>query len=865
MPANKPTARRRRGDPGRPRRISAFSAFTKVLIGFGTLLAVLAGLFAWGLYYYLTYDLPNLTSLKDYARTVPLISTVYANDGTVIGEFYKERRRYLAIEKMPRLLVNAFVAAEDQRFFEHHGLDYLGIVRAFSANLRAAATQQGGSTLTQQVARTFFLSRERSYVRKIKEAILATRMEHFLSQDEILNLYMNHIYLGHGAYGVEAAAENYFGKTVYQLNLAEMALVAAMPKAPSRLNPFADVKRAVARQRYVLDRMVDSDFVKEDDAEKAKRRRIVVNPLPNPPLEEAPYFTEVLRRALMDQYGAEQVYEGGMEIYTTLDRKDQRAAERALETGLRELDRRQGYRGPLRHLDPAEIPGFLAGLDGKPPDPRHRGGREGVVAAINADGKTARVRVGAGGEGTLRLEDMAWARKPDPERPASTIASINDALRVGDVILVREKPPAEGPKPSAKSVALAFELDQVPEAQGALFSIEAKTGHVRAWVGGASYSQSQFDRVTQSRRQPGSAFKPIIYAAAIDRGLTPSTIIVDSPVSFTDTAGNVWSPKNYDEKFKGPVTVRQALAESRNVPTVKILQRTGVGFVLKYARRLGISSPLGKNLSLALGSGEVTLFELTRAFAVFDSQGKRVRPVFIRKIVNREGQIIAVNRRVPDPNAKDSRKEEPGPPGDDEPFLKQASANPDDFPPGNVISRSTAYQISDLLQGVVKYGTGKKVLPLGRPAAGKTGTTNDLRDAWFIGFTPELVTGVWVGFDQEKPLGYKETGGRAAAPIWLYYMQKALEGEPVLDFEVPRTITFARVDYDTGLPASEGGGGKTIFEAYKEGQEPGAGEPSDGEPADMRDSGAPDGIAPPPPRNPIAPPPVDFFRRDYNR
>ncbi len=868
MPRKNTTSRASRGGSGRTGRRSGFSAFTKVLIGFGAFLAVLSGLFAWGLYYYLTYDLPNLTSLKDYARTVPLITTVYADDGTVIGEFFKERRRYVPSEKMPRTLVNAFVAAEDQRFFEHHGLDYLGIVRAFVENLKAADRLQGGSTLTQQVARTFFLSREKSFVRKIKEAILATRMEHFLSKEEILNLYMNHIYLGHGAYGVEAAAENYFGKTVYQLNLAEMALIAAMPKAPSRLNPFADVKRAVARQRYVLDRMVESDFIPENQAEEAKRRRIVVNPLPNPTLEEAPYFTEAIRRYLIDVYGAEQVYEGGMDVYTTLDRNDQRAAQVALERGLRELDRRQGYRGPLRHLEPSEIPAYLANLDKKPPASRYRGGREGVVASVSADGSAARVRIGSDRAGVLLLSDMAWARPPNPEKPPTTISSIDTALRVGDVILVREKE-VDGPAPKGRApsrpATLDFELDQVPEAQAALFSIEAGTGHVRAWVGGTDFSQSQFDRVAQGRRQPGSAFKPIIYAAALDRGFTPSTVIVDSPISFTDTAGNVWSPRNYDEKFKGPVTVRQCLAESRNVPTVKILEAIGVKYVMKYARRLGITSPLGKNLSLALGSGEVTLFELTRAFAVFDSQGKFVRPVFIRKIVNREGQIIAVNRRVPDPNATEPGKEENAPPKEDEPLLKQASANPEDFPPGNVISRSTAYQITDLLQGVVKYGTGKKVQALGRPAAGKTGTTNDLRDAWFIGFTPELVAGVWVGFDQEKPLGYKETGGKAAAPIWLYYMEKALEGRPVLDFEVPKTITFARVDYDTGRPASEGGGGKTIFEVYKEGQEPGAGGPPGEQPETTGDSGTPEAAAPPPPRNPIAPPPVDFFRRDYNR
>jgi penicillin-binding protein 1A len=932
MPAKrKPTNGRGGGRSGAPR----IPTPLKFLIGLGAALAIFAGLFAWGLYYFLTYDLPPLTSLKDYAGTVPVISTVYADDGHVIGEFFKERRRYVPIERMPRMLVNAFVAAEDQRFFEHEGLDYLGIVRAFVNNLRAADAQQGGSTLTQQVARTFFLSREKSYIRKVKEAILATRMEHFLSKAEILNLYMNHIYLGHGAYGVEAAAENYFGKTVHQLNLAEMALIAAMPKAPSRLNPFANVNRAVARQRYVLGRMVDSEFISEDQAEAAKRTRLIVNPRPNPSLEEAPYFTEMLRRYLIEQYGAERVYEGGLEVYTTLNRADQRAAERALARGLRELDRRQGYRGPLGRVEPDQLGAYLVALD-RNERRRKDGALEGVVTAIARDGKSATVRTGMERHGTLRVEDMAWARKPDPERPPSTIASVKEALRVGDIVLVRPRgsePKPEDPGAAGASEPLSgvkalreararakagdaegvardpasgpYELDQVPEVQGALISVETRTGHVKAWVGGSDFARSQFDRAYQGHRQPGSSFKPIIYAAALDRGFTPTTIVVDSPISFRDTAGNVWAPKNYDEEFHGPVTVREALAESRNVPTVKILERVGVKYVIKYARRLGISSPLGKNLSLALGSGEVTLFELTRAFGVFAGQGKRMRPVFIRKIVNRDGQIIAVNRRVPDPSpgraAAEAREEEKDPADEaEDPLIKQAAANPDDFPPGNVISRSTAYQITDLLQGAVQYGTGRRVKALGRPAAGKTGTTNDLRDAWFIGFTPQLIAGVWVGFDQEKPLGYKETGGRAAAPIWLYYMEKALEGEPVQDFDVPRTISFARVNYNTGRPAGEGDGGKTIFEAFKEGQEPrppsslvegdpyyannpGGVPPGGVAPGDVssnvspnmqpgappeRPQGSPGAAPPPPPpppRDPLAPPPVDFFKYDYDR
>jgi penicillin-binding protein 1A len=841
----KPSKGRARGGK-RQRR--GFSTTAKVLLGLGVILGLLGGAFLWGFYYFLTYDLPNLTSLKDYEQTVPLVTTVYSDDGHVIGEFYRERRRYVPIEVMPRLLIDAFVAAEDQRFFEHRGLDYLGIVRAFIANLRAAETRQGGSTLTQQLARTFFLTREKSIIRKLKEAVLATRMEAFLSKEEILNLYMNQIYLGHGAYGVEAAAENYFGKTVRQLNVAEMALIAAMPKAPTRLNPFNNPKGAVGRQRYVIERMLDSNFITRAQAEKARRTRLVVNPRPNPSLEEAPYFTETLRRYLIEQYGDETVYGGGMEIHTTLNRADQKAAEAAVRRGLRELDRRQGYRGPLKQLERSEVPGFLAKLDeqrarSRSPSPTQKG----VVMSIARDGKSARVSIGVDREGTMALADMAWARPPNPERAAYRISSVTRALHRGDVILVRikQKEAKEGSK-------LEFELDQEPKAQAALLALEPGSGKVRAWIGGSDFRKSQFDRVVQSRRQPGSAFKPIVYTTALDRGFMPSTILIDSPVSFTDTAGNVWNPRNYDKKFKGPLTVRDALAHSRNVPTVKVAARIGIGPVIHYARRLGITSPLARNLSLALGAGEVSLFELTRVYAVFASAGKRVRPVFIRKILDRNGQIIAVNRRVPDPNAANMPSEIST--SEDRRLLRRAAVNAEDFPPGNAISRSTAYQISDLLQGVVRYGTGRRVLALKRPAAGKTGTTNDLRDAWFMGFTPQLVAGVWVGFDQEQPIGYKETGSRAASPIWLYFMQRALEEEPVLDFEVPPTITFARVDYETGLPAGEGDGGRAIFEVFKQGQEP---------PVGIEDAGGREESGSS--SDTLRPPTVDFFRYDYHQ
>lgn len=815
------------------------------------LLSLLGGAFAWGFYYFLTYDLPELNSLKDYEQTVPLVTTVYADDGHVIGEFYRERRIYVPIEKMPRMLINAFVAAEDQRFFEHGGLDYIGIARAFITNLKASETRQGGSTLTQQLARTFFLSRRKSIIRKAKEAILATRMEAFLTKEEILNLYMNQIYLGHGAYGVEAAAENYFGKTVRQLNIAEMAIIAAMPKAPTRLNPYHNPKGAVRRQRYVIGRMRHSGFITPEQAEVAVRTKLVVNPRPNPTLEEAPYFTEMVRRYLIEQYNGKTVFEGGLGVYTTLNREDQHAAEAAVESGLRDLGKRQGYSGPLTHIARADIPAYVVELDTQNEKPAKGPGRDritGVVTSIARNGRSAEVTIGAGRRGTLALKDMAWARPPNPKRAAYHIRSVSDALSVGDVILVRKKEVGEEGKGREK---LAFELAQAPRTQAALFAIEPATGHVKAWVGGSDYRKSQFDRVYQSRRQPGSAFKPFVYATALDRGFTPSTIIIDSPVSFTDAVGTVWSPQNYDHKFKGPITVRDALAHSRNVPAVKVAERTGIANIIDYAHRLGISSPLKKNLSLALGSAEVTLFEMVRGYAVFASGGKRVRPVFIRKIVDRSGQIIAVNGRVPDPNADNLPDTKPRGSYYDRLRLRRAAVNPQDFPPGNVLSRSTAYQMTDLLQGVVRYGTGRRVLKLGRPTAGKTGTTNDLRDAWFMGFTPQLVTGVWVGFDREQPIGYKETGSRAAAPIWLAFMEKALEGEPVLDFEVPETITFARVNYHTGLPAAEGEGegGKTIFEVYKQGQAP--------PPRREESEGASYTAGPP------RPPPVDFFRRDY--
>ncbi|MDP3939718.1 MAG: transglycosylase domain-containing protein, partial [Deltaproteobacteria bacterium] len=538
----RPTTSREKGRAPQARRPRWRVTFGRVVIGLAILLALLGGAFVWGLYYYLTYDLPNITSLKDYADTVPLVTTVHDDSGEVIGEFYKERRRLVPIEQMPRMMVNAFVAAEDQRFFEHGGLDYFGIARAFITNLRASETRQGGSTLTQQLARTFFLSREKSIVRKLREAILSTRMEAFLSKEEILNLYMNQIYLGHGAYGVEAAAENYFGKTVHELNVAEMALIAAMPKAPSRLNPYRNPTGAVNRQRYVIGRMLDSGFITEVQAEKARRRRLVVNPRPNPNLDEAPYFTEVVRQYMVKAYGEKETFEGGLKIYTTLNRAGQAAATAAVARGLRELDKRQGYRGALNKLGPSGIPEMLVQLDDKWKAPKEGESLRGVVTSIARDGQGCEVSLGTNRRGTLALADMSWARPPNPERASYQITRVDQALEVGDVILVKIKDKDEK---GAKADTVQFELDQEPLVQAALVALEPVTGHIYAWVGGSDFRKTQFDRVIQSRRQPGSAFKPFVYATALDRGFGPTTILLDSPVSYRDLVGTVWSPKNY--------------------------------------------------------------------------------------------------------------------------------------------------------------------------------------------------------------------------------------------------------------------------------------------------------------------------------
>jgi len=734
-----------------------------------------------GVYLYLSNNLPKISSLNDYRP--PIITTVYSDDNRKIAEFFKERRIVLPLTKMPEILKNAFVAAEDSRFYKHQGIDVLSIFRAFYKNIEAGAIVQGGSTITQQVTKSFLLTPERSYTRKIKEAILAYRIDKKFAKDEILFLYLNQIYLGHGAYGVEAASENYFGKSAQELNLAECAILAGLPQAPSRYSPFKYPERAKQRQIYVLNRMVEEGFITNIQATEAINKVLDIKPRRNLYIEEVPVYTEHIRRYIANKYGDDVLYKEGLNIYSAVNIEMQKMAQEEIAKGLYDLDKREGYRGPIKHLNPEEIESFSMELQLElDKEPLEEGKIvKGVVIEINDKNNTVIVRMGST-LGVIRIDDMGWARKPDPEIAyyETRVNHVGEVLTVGDVILVGVK------NKIFDTDRWWLSLEQVPRVQAALLCIESETGNVKVMMGGKDFRESQFNRAIQSRRQPGSAFKPIIYAAALDKGYTPATTIIDSPIVYEDTEHDfTWKPRNYKEKFYGPTIFRDALAKSRNVVTIKILQDIGIDYAIDYARKLGITSNMNRDLSIALGSSGVSLLELVSAYSVFNNLGYLVEPVFITKILDREGNVIEEGNPV--------RKK--------------------------VIEQNTAYIMTSLLEGVVKYGTGRRVMALKRPVAGKTGTTNNLHDAWFVGYTPRYNTGTWVGYDDERSLGKGETGSRAASPIWVGFMQRILADKSVRVFQVPEGVVFSKIDAESGLlpiPESK----KTIFECFKEGTVP---------------------------------------------
>lgn len=703
-----------------------------------------------GFVLYIYKELPDIKELKQYKPN--LISRVYSEEGELIGEYYVERRIAVPLDKVPPIVIKAFLAAEDARFFDHHGMDIRGIIRATIKNILAGSYVQGGSTITQQLARSLFLSQEKTIGRKFKELVLAYIIDNRFSKHEILQLYLNHIYLGNGAYGVEMASQDYFGKSVRQLNIAEAALIAGLPKAPSSYSPFNNPGRARKRRDYVLSRMLELGFITEEEYRKA-----INTPLPkeNKRIKNLQYnshLTEYIKQNLIAKYGEEKVYKGGLTIFTSINAAFQRRAYEALDRGLRELDKRQGFRGPIDNFsnDSDKKEAFIKNGPQNIDDLRLNENYKAIVEDVNIKQKKYSLKLGIFSV-SLPFSNMQWAAT---KKPVETL------LKTGDIVYVKILS-------IGKNNELIASLEQEPLVEGALLSIDPNTGYIKAMIGGRDFIKSQFNRAVQAKRQPGSAFKPFIYGAALERGYTPVSIIIDEPISY-DLGFREWTPKNFDGKYYGPTTLRHALAKSRNVVTIKLLESIGTQNAIDFAKRAGIESKLEPNLALALGASDVTLFEMVNAYTTFAAMGKKFEPQIVLKVVDSSGNTM----------------EETTPKSE------------------QTISPAVCYVLTSMAKSVIEEGTAMRAKALGRPVAGKTGTTNNYVDAWFLGYTPNLVTGVWVGFDQPKPLGTLETGARAALPIWLDYTMYAESFYSPVDFIAPEGVTFIPVDAKTGLLAS---------------------------------------------------------------
>ncbi|RNC67742.1 MAG: PBP1A family penicillin-binding protein [Desulfuromonadales bacterium] len=768
-----------------------------------------------GYFFFLYASLPKVDRLADYKP--PIVSQVFGDDGSLVGEFYLERRTVVPVDKIPRKLIQAFVAAEDSNFYQHRGLDYLGIVRAAVKNVLSLRKKEGASTITQQVAKSMLLTPEKKFSRKFKEAVLAKRMEERLSKDEILYIYLNQIYLGAGSYGVQVAAESYFGKSVEQLNLAEMAMLAGLPKAPNTYSPIKHLERARERQSYVLERMVKEGYVTQAEADHAKATPIVIRPMKKVNNEQSAYFLEHIRIQLEEKYGMDKLYKEGLRIHTTMNAEMQKGAFEAVVNGLKNVDKRQGFRGALKYLAETDVDDFCKKVEDGIDTAALKVGAtfQGVVTAVDPVSGDVTIRVGER-TGTLTRKNMGWAGKVQLVNAWGKQEGKGKFLSLGSVVLVSVATPDVDRK------GAVFALDQEPEAQAAVVAMDPRTGGVKAMVGGYDFRKSQFNRAVQAKRNPGSSFKPIIYAAALDKGLTAATIFDDSPVEYDSGKDKAWKPKNYDNIYRGNVTMREALTNSINIVSVRILEQIGVDYAIDYAKKLGISSPLAANLTLALGSSSVTPLELTSVYGVFASGGYRTTPYFITKVEDSDGRILEEtappvlpsfdNQSSATIDAGDSVAPSVSVPAATAPATGSPAAVP-------VISPETAFVMTNLMESVVASGTGQRARALGRPVAGKTGTTNDMKDAWFIGFVPQLVAGVWVGYDQEKSLGAGGSGGQAAAPIWTEFMQRAVAGIPTQRFTPPGNVTFATINARTGRLARDGSEG-AIQECFIVGTEP---------------------------------------------
>ncbi len=735
---------------------------------------VLAILFVVLLFLVLSINLPTVEALKDYK---PLPGTlILAEDGRVLGQIKIEKGIYVPLSRIPKFMQNAVLATEDPRFYQHKGLDYRGILRAAFKDIISIRLKQGGSTITQQLAKVVFLSPERKITRKIREVMLARRMEKELTKEEILELYLNKIYFGHGAYGVQMAAKTYFGKDISNINQAEATLLAGLPKAPMVYSPYSDVDLTKLRQWQVLRRMMEEGFITDVQAAQIYNQPLNLENL-RPQDELAPHLVDYIRKYIESKYGEEKLYTGGFKVYTSIDLDLQRAAFTSLKEGLRALDKRQGFRGRVGYkaLKANPIQWGSLRVMVKP--------GEVFNAHVLAVGDYYITVRGRGLIGYIMQEDMAWALvKPKKTRDApDEFKKPAEIIQPGDIIKVRLKD-----YDKTKKLA-SFMLDQAPLVEGAVVSLEPNTGYVRAMVGGYDFVEGGFNHATEAKRQPGSSFKPFIYGAALENGYTPASVVMDLPVIHEKTElEKGWKPGNYDDRFLGPMRLRTALALSRNAVTVRLLESIGLSKAVDLARKAGITSPINNDYTTALGSSVVTPLELTSAYSTFAAQGVRAEPIIIKSVM--DGNGIVLENYQPDP--------------------KEA------------LDRTTCYLLTSLLRSVVEEGTGRGAKALGKPVAGKTGTTNNYVDAWFIGYTPTITTGVWVGYDNAKAsLGDRETGARAALPIWIGVMARALADKPAEEFPMPEDVVSLKIDPESGLLAREDSA-DAIVDFFRRGTEP---------------------------------------------
>jgi penicillin-binding protein 1A len=769
------------------------------LLGTLLFLGAVGAIALWLAYEHFSQGLPDYYQLASYDP--PVVSRIYAGDGRLLAEYATENRVFVPINVMPKRVINAFLAAEDKTFYTHPGVDLPGVMNAVWINVKNLGGDRrpvGASTITQQVTKNFLLSNELSYKRKIREMILALRIEKAFTKDRILELYLNQIYLGSGNYGVATAALNYFNKSLDELTIGQAAYLAALPKAPNNYNIVRDHAAALDRRNWVIDRMVEDDHINAEEAAAAKAEPLELHRRAATEHVVADYFAEEVRRQIVLRFGEDGLYKHGLAIRATIDPRLQELADRVLREHLVAYDKTQGYRGPLQHVDSVE--NWQETLQGLPPMPWLYDWQPAIVIEVTKAAATVGFK--DGGTGEIKAGDLGWARRRSPEgRIGPAVSAASDVLQVGDIVAL--EPLTE----DGKMVEGRYALRQVPEISGAMVAMDPHTGRVLAMTGGWSYQQSEFNRATQAMRQPGSSFKPLVYLSALEAGFTPSTMILDAPIVIDQGPGlPLWRPENYAQDFLGAATMRRGLENSRNLMTIRVAQTIGIAKVADMAARLGVIDNMQQTLAMSLGAGETTVLRLAGAYAEIVNGGKKIEPTFIDRVQDNHGWTVYRHDQRPCDGCQMSSYSDEAPP-----------ELPDTRP--QVIDPTTAYQMVSMLEGVVQRGTGTAVKAVGKPLAGKTGTTNDGRDVWFMGFSPDLVAGVYLGFDQPRSLGEKATGGRYSAPIFRDFMMEALKGEPATPFRVPPGIRLVRVDYYSGERAAPGAG-KVILEAFRPGTEP---------------------------------------------